>query len=345
MIRLNICRTIAAVVVIFPVFSSCSGDGKYIHYDEPLEIVLKKAARAKKSLCLLLTDDHTGAGTYIEAVEDREENLNTVFNVVDMGIPRNEWYRKWLCPVEYPVACVFRDGELISLISGFSYESVKDLRHTLKNPRQQSKIYFPNRFGLEPENIVTAMGAVLKCKLMLDRNEDTIPMTDSTVRSLDYPFGAYLNIRNEERLGRPVAALCREFRKFKTLYNLQTYKEEFLYIERCLNPGCDASAIPKLAVVSDSFPADSCAFENEYGFEVCIRNEGELPLSVLRVMSSCGCLRFEGYSNFSLKPGDEISLPFIFKPDSKGDIFREISILSDDPENPLTNITIRTRAY
>lgn len=330
-------------LIFILIFSSCHNNENIIYYNNSIEMSLKNAHELNKKLCVLIIDNIKISEEYLESLQD--EDLHAIFNVIDINEVQNKWYQKWLCPYDYPVACIFHNNDLISIISGFSYESIYEVKSTLKNPRKQRKIFFPNRFGMEEQDIVTLMDEVLKCKLNLDRNKNITKRIEKVINILDYPFSAYLKIKNEENLNRYVEELCKEFRKFRNFYNLLVYKEEFQYIEKLISHDYDNVSMPKLTIVSNSFNMDNCKLGEEYHFDIMIKNTGKSSLSLLRVMTSCSCLRFDGYSNFTLYPNEEITLPFIFKPDSKGDIYREISILSDDPENPLSNMIIKTHVH
>lgn len=343
---MNRLKRISPVIVIaiflFQGFFSCGGNTHSIYYDEPLELFLKKTEKSNKGVCIILANNRLAGEQYIETLRYGNPDIRAIFNVVDMSDANNKWYRKWLCPDGLPVACVFRDNKLTGLIAGFTYKGMQDLNRMLKDPSHGEKIFSQNIFDLTAEDAICVMNEALICKWQFEAGNDISGSIDKSIESVNYPFNRYLKIQNELRFDRPVDSLCREFRRFRNFYYLEIFKEEFFEIERLLNPEYLDSGTPELTIVSNSFSFDNCSFGEEYRFEVVIKNTGGFPLSILRVMTSCGCLKFEGYSNVILRPEETIKLPFIFKPDARGHIFREMSILSDDPQNPVTNVSIET---
>lgn len=333
---------IIIAVFLFSGLFSCRSDNSIIYYDEPLELFLKKTGKSNAGVCVILANNRLAGEQYIETLGYEGLDVQVIFNVVDMSNTNNKWYQKWLCPDGFPVACIFKNNELTSLIAGFTYKGIQDLNRILKDPSQEDVFFSQNIFDLTPEDAIAAMNEVLFCKLQFEAGCDISELIDKSVESVNYPLTRYLKIQNELRLDRPVDSLCREFRRFRNFYYLEIFKEEFFEVERLLNPDYSDSCTPELTIISNSFSLENCSFGNEYRFEIIIKNSGGFPLSILRVMTSCSCLKFEGYSNVILKPDEAINLPFIFKPDTRGHIFREISILSDDPENPLTTIAIKT---
>ncbi len=74
-------------------------------------------------------------------------------------------------------------------------------------------------------------------------------------------------------------------------------------------------------------------------------NSGDAPLVVKGVSTSCGCTKAE-VSRRQIEPGGEAELIISFDPrrmgvEIEGEVYREVYVLTNDPENPELVVPVR----
>ncbi|NOZ83183.1 MAG: DUF1573 domain-containing protein [Euryarchaeota archaeon] len=105
-----------------------------------------------------------------------------------------------------------------------------------------------------------------------------------------------------------------------------------------------AGGAPKAVVVPPSYDFGRVPY-TEVVATLRLVNTGDAPLVVEGVSTSCGCTRAEVSKSY-LKPGEEAELRISFDPrrmgtEIEGEVYREVYILTNDPEKPELVVPVR----
>lgn len=98
--------------------------------------------------------------------------------------------------------------------------------------------------------------------------------------------------------------------------------------------GCNNTEPPKLILSEESWHYGEVTPDKRPTHDFTIKNEGGEKLIIESVYSSCPCVLIE-LSEKEIQPGEEVLLKTIFDPTGyEGDVSKNITIKSNDPQNP-----------
>ncbi len=104
------------------------------------------------------------------------------------------------------------------------------------------------------------------------------------------------------------------------------------------------TTFPRITVFPDTHNFGKIGWEN-VSFSFLVINQGDDTLKIYNVRTSCKCTEAKIENTFLL-PGDSTKLIVHFSPGSHkitGNVKREISIHSNDPENPVKKVFIQAK--
>lgn len=134
-----------------------------VTHNETFSII--QQTNGNKPFCITLVDSTQALSQkFIERLKYGEWVCSTAsYNMVDINLPQNKWYTKWLVPVSLPLTCVFTsDGHLVDLIPGAAKESFLYVQKALTD-LQMTEYHYPNRFSMPKKKLITLFDRILDC--------------------------------------------------------------------------------------------------------------------------------------------------------------------------------------
>ena len=259
---------------------------------------------------------------------------NAIYNMVDINVPANGWYMKWLCPMSLPLTCVFSsDGSLVDLIPGATKESFLYTKEALLKGNR-TNFHYVNRFNKKKDKLIPLLNQTLKCKIGLDQGV-FMELNDSA--NVLYPYSYYLRILGKMMDNDTVNArlIAEDMVKLENPYYLSLYRDEFITAKKILNPGFDASNDPNIRVHKNVITLPDHKIGETVPFNITIYNDGEQPLKVFDIFKSCTCLKLNGANTFTIFPKDSVNVNFTFEADQLGEVYRDIFIASNAINAPI----------
>ena len=293
--------------------------------------------------CIVLLDStQILSRQYREKIENSIIEEPTIYNLVDINIPENEWFLKWLCPISLPLTCVFsKDGNLLDLIPGSTRESLLYANDAMSK-ECTTDFHYINRFDQKKEHLIPILNHILKCSLDIRQG---VFVDNSITDTLKYPYPYYLKILGYMINNDTISAInaAEEMLMLENSYYLDLYNNEFVTAKTIVDPNFDVSKEPNIRVNKDEVILSYLKKDETYPFDITIFNDGEKKLEVSKIYLSCTCLKLETADHLTVSPKDSVQLHFLFKPDQKGDVFREIFITSNAINTPIQYIKITAR--
>lgn len=329
------------LLIIFVISCDC-GKEDLIYYNQSLETVYALAKRHERNYCVVLLDSTQNLSKqYEKRLKQNLSSDNAIYNIVDVNIPENMWYIKWLCPLSLPLTCVFTfDGTLIDIIPGSNKESLLYTKDALSKG-VRTKFHFVNRFNVKKENIIPLYNQILKCHVDLEYGVYT-EIDESIVDSLNYPYPYYLsvlgNLINYDTIG--AQKIAKKMIQLENPYYLDSYRNEFIVAKKIINPEFDINNEPNIRINKDIITICNHKVGEVVPFEITIYNDGEEVLKISKIYKSCTCIELETSEEFDVQPKDSTKVLFKFLAEEKGDVFREIFIISNAINSPISYIKI-----
>ncbi len=84
--------------------------------------------------------------------------------------------------------------------------------------------------------------------------------------------------------------------------------------------------------VVEELKLEGCELNKSTPFTLTLKNTGKSPLSIRNVTTSCTCVKLSSEMQKrqkTLQPDVSMNVDFVFTPDVRGDVFREITFFSD----------------
>lgn len=317
-----------------------------IYENSPFEDIYSLAEISNSPLCIVLTDSTNNLSK--EFVFQLEKNYKplldkTILNIVDISSIENEWYIKWLCPASIPLTCVFSSkGNLIDLIPGASKETFLYIEEAVSKMKT-TDFHWPNHFKTNKKNILPYLDNLLQQKILIDEGVYSPLELRLLVDSLNYPYSNYLKLLGElmERDTIGAQQTAQSLIKLETPASLELYKNEFITAKKVLNPNFNINEEPHIRVDSANIYLSNCKQDETTPFEVLVYNEGDRPLKISKIHTSCSCLEQHKYDeDVVIKSKESFPVKFYFTPDMKGEILRDIFITSNAINMPILHITV-----
>jgi len=331
-----------AVICLF----GCNNTDTVIYENRSFKDICSLAEINNSPFCIVLTDSMNNLSKeYIFQLEKNYKHLfdKALFNILDINYIENEWYIKWLSPVSIPLTCIFSpDGRLIDLIPGVSKETFLYTEEAI-NKVETTDFHWPNRFKTNKKNALPLLDNVLKQKIYIDEGIYIPLELNGLVDSLNYPYSNYLKLLGElmeqDTTGSQQAA--QSLIKLETPASLDLYKNEFITAKKVLNPNFNINTEPNLRVDSTNICLTNCKRDETTPFEILVYNDGDKPLKISKIHTSCSCVEQHRYDeDIIIKSKESFPVKFYFTPDAEGEIVRDIFITSNAINMPILHITI-----
>jgi hypothetical protein len=301
-----------------------------------VEFSFGRAREKKQKMCLVLIDESdTISRAYMKRLESSYNNIteDAVFNVIDLTIPENRWYKEWINSSSYPITCVFSEKEkLISVIGGASVHSFNRIKASLEDAPGSNFGYKSSLIGLDFNILSSFLDNVLKCKLSIDRGENCDTAINETFNVLQYPFNTYLKYKNEinqNKIDDAKNTAHRLLRFKEEIQYLRVYNEMFEEIMLFLNPDYSSENNPVLTVQSENIVLHNCTLNTPVTFRITIKNNGISMLTIKNIDVGCSCIESLNKYPVDIDPNKEYDFDFIFTPDSKGKVVRSVTFVSN----------------
>jgi hypothetical protein len=324
----------------------CTKKETVAYENRSFENIYSLAKINNSPFCIVLTDSNNNLSKeFIFQLEKNYKSLldKTILNIVDISSIENEWYIKWLCPASIPLTCVFSSGgNLIDLIPGASKETFLYIEEAV-NKVKTTDFHWPNHFKINKKNVLPFLDNLLQQKMLIDEGVYLPLELSSLVDSLNYPYSNYLKLLGElmERDTIGAQQTAQSLIKLETPAFLELYRNEFITAKKVLNPNFNINDEPHIRVDSANIYLSNCKQDETTPFEVLVYNDGDRPLRISKIHTSCSCLEQHKYDeDVVIKSKEFFPVKFYFTPDMKGEILRDIFITSNAINMPILHITV-----
>jgi hypothetical protein len=99
-------------------------------------------------------------------------------------------------------------------------------------------------------------------------------------------------------------------------------------VKQAVSPNLNTDIHPFLSVET-KLSLDTCLLGESRQFNILLQNTGKIDLKIIDIGQSCSCVKLLGNKKYTILPGKSEKVAFEFKPDTKGDVYREIMIVSN----------------
>ncbi len=332
--------------IVFICLFGCMNKDFVIYKNKSFKDIHSLAEINKSPFCIILIDSMGDLSKeYIFQLEKNYKHLfdKAVFNITDINHIENEWYVKWLSPVSIPLTCVFSsDGRLVDLIPGVSKETFLYTEEAITKV-ESTDFHWPNRFKTNKKNVLPLLDNLLQQKRYIDEGLYSPLELNQLADSLNYPYSSYLKLLGElmERDTIGAQQTAQSLIELETPASLELYKDEFITAKKVLNPNFDVSKEPNIRVDSTNIYLTNCKQDVKMPFEVLVYNDGDKPLKISKIHTSCSCVEQHKYNeDIVIKSKGSFPVKFYFTPDRKGKILRDIFITSNAINMSILHITV-----
>lgn len=330
--------------------SACNDRNDNIYFNKSFEETCTIASRKGKSFCITLIDSTKELSQkYCSYMKNERLITNqAIYNIIDVNLPSNEWYIKWICPLSLPLTCVFSSkGELIDLIPGSTKETFLYIKEVVFN-KEMTKFHYPNRFHLDKSEIIPLLNQMLKSKIELSQGIYESIILNNALDSLKYPYPYFLKIAGGilENDTIMLKLIAKSMLELENPYYLKLFKDEFIVAKKILNPNFNINDEPNIRVNKHVISFPNCKKNKKYPFEISIYNDGNQPLEVTKIFKSCSCLnQIDHLGKFVINPKDSIVVKFNFESKEQGEIIRDIFITSNAINVPILYVQVLANIY
>lgn len=296
--------------------------------------------------CIVLTDSFQHMSyDYFALLQDKYKYLTqkVIYNMVDINLPINEWYLKWLCPVSTPLTCVFSpDGKLIDLIPGAVRETFLYTKVAITN-LETTDYHWPNQFHMNKKQVIPLLNNLLEQIEVLNQGIYLSSGLNPLVDTLYYPYSVYLKLLGELLVHDSVSSkrTAQSLLEFETPYSLDLYKDEFITAKKVLNPDFNILKEPNIRVDEKIILLPNCIVNETVPIVFPIYNDGNSPLLISKIHVSCSCLeKVQAIDGGLIGANDFVVAQFKFTPDGLGEVSRDIFVTSNAINTPILHINI-----
>lgn len=342
-------RILFIFIIVLFLMPSCNKNNSIL-YDNSFNELFLLAEEENKPFCLVLVDSmQDQSKKYLLSLKSEYKHLTkkAVYGIVNVEKQDSGWYMKWLCPLSLPLTCVFSPkAQLIDLIPGSAKESFLYIEKTIKN-KSTSEFHWPNHFGMPKHKIMPLLNDLLSCQNSILKGVPVTEELNSINDSLKYPYILHLKILNSLLENDTLTAkrIAKTLLEIESPYYLEFYKSEFIGAKTLLDSDFNIMNEPRIRVDSQEINLDGCTVGKKMPIELTIFNDGNKPLCISQIITSCTCLKsLNENDTVMVDPLTSTVLLFDFIPDVKGELFREIFIASNAINTPILNIDIVARS-
>lgn len=321
-----------------------------IGFNKSFEDISLEASNDKKLFCIVLIDStQVSHQNYVKFFHENQHRLRSqaIYNIVNVNLKENDWYRKWLNPSFFPLTCIFSDDEtLIDIIPGASREAFLYTEEAIKN-KVSTDFHWPNQFGVNKKTIIPFLNCVLENRMYLDQGIYIPSKFDQLPDSLEYPYSLYLRLVGELMQNDSLASkeTAKSLLELETPAGLELYKNEFITAKKVFDPNFNIHSEPNIRVDSTIISFINCVVHEAIDLDIPVYNDGEHPLKISKIYLSCSCLEHAADNENTIIPANgSCVVKFYFTPENEGDISRDIYIASNAINMPILHINILANA-
>lgn len=316
-----------------------------VYYDKSFNEISDTAKKPNLPFCIVLFDSiNFSSIEYINVLNEYKTSSNSVIcNFVNIHFKGNQWYSKLLSPQIYPITCVFnRIGELIDIIPGSSKESFAYIDKVINTEEPCLEFHYNQKYDKDKIEVIRYYNSVIELKPEIDRNQYVIHKIDSILRIKEHPYLLYLRLYNLMQFNKKIEAkeTAEKLLLFDSAKDLVEYYDELLIANQILDSTYNSKTAPLITSASNEIILSECDINHTYDLNVDIYNKGEKPLKISEVLTSCSCVKLVSPKKSIVNRGESMTLRIEFTPDTKGDIFREVYIVSNSLNTPIYTISI-----
>ena len=314
-----------------------------VTHNETFSII--QQTNGNKPFCITLVDSTQALSQkFIERLKYGEWVCSTAsYNMVDINLPQNKWYTKWLVPVSLPLTCVFTsDGHLVDLIPGAAKESFLYVQKALTD-LQMTEYHYPNRFSMPKKKLITLFDRILDCNTGLKEGIYLKEELRDIYDSLPYPYPYYIGLVGALAENDTVTALslARSMTDLENPYYMEIFRDEFIMAKKTINPHFDVKDEATIRIHPARILLSNCLPGMEKPFTISIFNDGKRPLNVSKIFKSYSCLELKSHhGEFTINPEDSVQIDFVFNSAEKGEFIRDIFITSNAINNPILYLEV-----
>jgi hypothetical protein len=299
--------------------------------------VIKLARKEKKLLCIVLLDStFKASGIYEQRLSDKYKPLTTkaIFNMVDVNDRSNNWYREWLYPVTLPVTCIFDFSSdtlaLIDVIPGAAHDCFEGIGQCISK-RRASELRYINKFSLEKNVILPALGSVFRCRTELDNHSNISREIEKSLEVIQYPYNWYLKALNAHEQGDNTTAITagNKMLAYDSSDDIELYSDLYQEIKSIIDKDYKVEYEPALTFPTDSIVLENCRLNVRKPFGIQFKNTGRHVLKITDIVLSCDCITLKGRKKFDINPQDVVDVEFEFQADMQGEVERDITVYSN----------------
>lgn len=333
---------LAILSFILFTFLGCSNRQKEILQNEEFRIIRQMAMDRNQNFCIVLSDTiNSTSKIYQERLESSK--IGTIFNIIDIKLSKNNWYKQWLYSNSDPITCIFTpSGKLIDIIPGASRKCFKCIEQTVKTGVTCHNLAYYNNFSIEKEQIIQLLNEILQCKLDVERGVNIESRINRLSNSINYPYIAYLKMMNSINQNKHETAQlsAHQLLAFNNDLELEIYPELFTYAKGVINPDYDSKIEPILECET-LIHLDKCKKGVARPFEIKVFNLGKTPLKIQDIQLDCSCVSLTDDKAYTINPQESQRINFEFTASKNEETMREI-ILKSNGIQPIKIINIIT---
>ena len=264
--------------------------------------------------------------------------ITSTFNFIDVRKPTNYWYYKLLVPQILPITCVISKGVIIDLIPGYSNESILYVKEVVTQQKMSEEFHFNQLYGYEKSQKIDYLNEMLSLKHAIDCENFS---TDLIPLEVTEPYALYLCMKGFSQIGDTLLTkiYASKLLEHDSVRSIAIYEEEIAQARKILDNDYGVNNLPQIAT-HDTITIN-CQVLQAKDIYIDVLNKGNNKLIISDIHTSCTCLEYMGANKkIYIEPMSSISLPFLFRSDVAGNLYREVYIASNSINAPISKVTI-----
>lgn len=297
------------------------------------QAVESMASKQKTHFCIVLIDSSVNIEQYKERIENAHIKQSTLWNFVDISLPSNIWYTHLIGSNKTPFTLVFNaDGKLQNIVYGISKYAI----HSIKSSIDSIGDIFLQDFGLFENSILTKSDSLHETlndiidvkKEYPNLSSDTYDLLVRTIHSMEHPYNTFLKIYYDKEIAQVSSQnlLLKEWvKKYSVPPFSIIYQEPLSKVTSILQNEEEIQML--LQPTAENY---SCSLVDTLHFSVKAINLGTDTIHIQSIEPSCNCVVLSNvHWNRDIRPHQFVEYDFIFIPEEKGIVYREITFISD----------------